>query len=50
MQSVSCPLVSELKKGRYCAALFSGDGCWTRAEILQHKENVSYFPLFMSVF
>ena len=31
---------SSVLKGQHCAGLFSGDGQWTRAQILQVKDKV----------
>ncbi|XP_052271235.1 tudor domain-containing protein 7-like isoform X3 [Dreissena polymorpha] len=36
-----------LKKGQFCAGLFSGDGMWTRAEILEVKDNGMLELLFV---
>ncbi|XP_060571770.1 tudor domain-containing protein 7-like isoform X2 [Ruditapes philippinarum] len=46
-QSTSSPPSKDLEKGRYCAALFSGDGAWTRAQILQHRPDGTVELLFV---
>lgn len=43
----SAPSADQLEAGRFCAGLFSGDGNWTRAEILQNKKDGTVELLFV---